>query len=492
MKKKLTRMEASLNLQDGPITYEKKWYASIPFWKQLLVCSSVWTMFFMTGMLVGAPTVFIPQIKAEINSTYKIEDETISWLYSVYGISAVPWVFIVPTISQIFGRRLLFIIAGFNTMLVFAVLFFSTTTKQILISEIMQGYFQSCNLSLCIIIVSEYAAPRYRGMFLTLKTASFCWGFWTSNAIGTFFHWKFIPVAGMIICLHTFTSFIWPESPQWLASRGRFEECVVAFRWLNGYNTKSESELKQLIESQRVYLKERKQKSFTILEYVSIEFYKPLFIMLVLLTQYFFTGKFVSSIYILDIVKKITGSERTAYTGMLVLDGVTVLGVYCGCFLTRIINRRTMYLASSSIGLIILFIIALYLYLVKLMFIVENKILTVLLLTCLAVVMNSGPMALTTTFCGEIIPLKYKGSMFMLVSGVYMSYSTLVLKTAPQVFKALGLHGTFLMYGIVTAVCTTILYYCLPETKDKTLQQIEEEASSKRLLKENDGQFTEH
>ncbi|XP_068633564.1 facilitated trehalose transporter Tret1-like [Battus philenor] len=427
-------------------------------------------------MLVGSPTVFVPQMRREVNSTFEVDDDTVSWLYSVYGLGALPWVFIVPIMSRLIGRRLPFIIASFNLMLVYIVMYFSTTTKQIIVAEIMQGYFQACDLSLCIIILSEYTSPRYRGMFLTLKSASFCWGFWTSNAIGTFFHWKYIMVTGIVISSHTFTSFIWPDSPHWLASRGRFEECKAAFRWLNGITNCSERELHNLIESQREYLKSREQKRVTCVlkDYNSIEFFKPLFLITTLITHYFFTGKFVNNIYVLDIIREITKSERTAYNGMLILDGVTIVGVYCGCGLTKIVNRRKMYLISSLIGICLLFTISLYLYLVKLNLIEENKILSVVLLTGLAVVINSGPMALTTAFFGEIIPLKYKASLILIVASEYMLFSTVVLKTAPQVFRTFGLHGTFLMYGIVTTVCTYLLYLYLPETKDKTLQEIEE------------------
>lgn len=47
---------------------------------QLLVCSGVWTSMFLYGLGVGAPTVYIPQIRKEANSTSIITDEMASWL----------------------------------------------------------------------------------------------------------------------------------------------------------------------------------------------------------------------------------------------------------------------------------------------------------------------------------------------------------------------------------------------------------------------------
>ncbi|CAH2048839.1 unnamed protein product, partial [Iphiclides podalirius] len=191
-------------------------------------------------------------------------------------------------------------------------------------------------------------------------------------------------------------------------------------------------------------------------------------------TQYHFSGKFVCSVYILDILRKITNSESTAYTGMLILDGVTLLGMYMGCILTRFLNRRTMYLTSSAFGVLFLFLISIYLYLVRFTLIDENKYLSILLLTCFSISVGCGPMIMTTTIYGEIIPSKYKVTLYLAIGLFFNMYSTGLLKIAPSVFRSLGLHGTFLFYAIVTGICTFLLYLYLPETKDKTLQEIEE------------------
>lgn len=46
------------------------------------------------------------------------------------------------------------------------------------------------------------------------------------------------------------------------------------------------------------------------------------------------------------------------------------------------------------------------------------------------------------------------------------------LKIAPSIFKTFGLHGAFLCFGILSLVFTVLLYKYLPETKNKTLQEI--------------------
>lgn len=37
------------------------------------------------------------------------------------------------------------------------------------------------------------------------------------------------------------------------------------------------------------------------------------------------------------------------------------------------------------------------------------------------------------------------------------------------------LHGAFMFYGVMSTICLLLLFKYLPETKDKTLQEIEDD-----------------
>lgn len=47
---------------------------------QLFVAASVWVNFFAIGLWLGSPTVVIPQLRREANSTAVVSDEMESWL----------------------------------------------------------------------------------------------------------------------------------------------------------------------------------------------------------------------------------------------------------------------------------------------------------------------------------------------------------------------------------------------------------------------------
>lgn len=401
---------------------------------------------------------------------------------SIHGYSALPWIPIIPMLSRKFGRKVPFVILCITTLLGFIVFYCSTTTLILLISEIMEGMLVGSNMTLLIVVVTEYTTPRYRGIFMTVKSTIFFWGSWIANATGTFSHWKNIALIAFACSVYPLitAAFLWPESPSWLAMNGRFEECATAHRWLKGQDEASESELEGLINSQKEYLTRSKRKEMSsfkvknVLETISTKaFYKPLLLSMTVMLLYNFSGKYVCSMYSIVMIQTITNSESTAYMGMLIMEAVTIFSMQIGCVLSKYLKRRTLLLSSSSLGIMFLFVISLYLYLVKLSVIVQNKIISLALLTMFSMTISCGPMILACSVYGELTPLRYRSTSLPTLAIFSEILMASVLKISPYIFKTLEMHGAFLFYGISASIFAFLLYYYLPESKDKTLQEIE-------------------
>ncbi|XP_026332979.1 facilitated trehalose transporter Tret1-like [Hyposmocoma kahamanoa] len=425
-----------------------------PFCRQLFLCSALWMSYFSAGLCLGAPTVVIPQIRRQISHD-AISEEMASWLSSAMTYSTLPWVIILLICTRFVGRRPPYIFAIFASIISFIILYKGTNVNHFLISQLIQGILFGCDLTVSTIMVSEYVWPKYRGTFLTLKAASLFWGVWVSNAIGTFFHWNYIGLFGLICSCYYVTVFFWSESPYWLASQGRFEECIKGHRWLKGEGPDSEKELEKLLESQKEFLKNsmiRVTVSDRIKTFAQMftlkEFYKPVLLSILMFGIYHSLGKLVVGMYSIEMIKSMTDSEAAAYTGMLIVDGVSVLGLYIGCACSTFLKRRTLLLG-------------------------ENKILTIALLSAYSMMVAGGPTILSTSIYGELVPLRFKSSGVTVIILVHFSTMATLFKIAPLIFKTVGVRGTFLLYATVSSFFAYLLYRYLPETKDKTLQEIE-------------------
>nr|XP_013189858.1 unnamed protein product [Amyelois transitella] len=391
-----------------------------------------------------------------------------------YG--TIPWNFILPVLLSTFGRRRTFLFVNCALIITSVIFYISDSPNQLLIFEIITGLPHSGTVTVAVIILAEYTSPKYRGMFLMTKSASIHWGIWVSNVIGTFFSWRYIAVVGFVCSLYTLTAFFWPESPFWLANKGRFNECKRSHRWLKGNGEFSKKELDNLLNYQNYEnLTIRNGNIFRFFRTISSrEFYKPIFVITLCVCLYIFSGKLVCSIYAIDIFKRITKNDSAAYTGMLILDGATVFSMYVGCLLCRFLKRRTLLLCSATVSILFLFTISLYLFLVKLSLLVENAFLSIALLGCYSFSVGCGPTIMATSLYAELVPLRHKSLSVVLVSIIFMSLLATSLNIAPFIFKSLGMHGTFLFYGMCMSVFTILVFCFLPETKDKTLIEIDQ------------------
>ena len=305
-----------------------------------------------------------------------------------------------------------------------------------------------------------------------------------SNAIGTFFHWRNIGIAGIVCSAYgLLIAIILPESPFWLATKQRYEKCSFTHRWMMGQGKQAEGDLEKLINYQKNLNLETKSKNFELKSFIagyfsiisSRQFYKPLLLCLIVHSLYIFSGKVVFSVYAIDIISKITaGHHISPYTAMLVLDGVTVLCMYVGCLVAKVLPRKKLLIGSSLVGIFFLLSISLYAYLIKLSLVVENNYFAIFLLIGYSIGLCFGPVILTQTISGELVSIEARG-----LSSCCMDLSSKVLlgtlvKMSPFLFKSWGTHGAFLFFGLSTSFFSVLIYVFLPETKDMTLQEIAE------------------
>ncbi|XP_073960856.1 facilitated trehalose transporter Tret1-like [Choristoneura fumiferana] len=447
----------------------------IPAMRQTYVILGPMSLIFSAGVFMGTSTVMMPQLKKDDSDIY-VSESMSAWLYSVNGIGSMPTVLLVPYISQWKGYKLTFVLICLPVIIAFILHLFATNAVHLLIAGLCQGVTMGGNISLGIISITEYAEPRLRSFFLVMKSASFFWGIWTGNIIGTFSYWRNIPLLGIWPALFAlFSCIIWPEGPYWLASVGRIEECKKSFVWLRGPEN-DKDELAAIIKNQtknsdnsgKSNLVSKIKKSA-----VCRQFYMPFAVNCVLYSLYQFSGKIVMTVYALVIIEDITKSESTAYAGMLLIDGVTVVGMYIGSYVAMNVRRRNMFLITSAVTIFFLYVLCLYLSLVAYDVVTQNNVVSLTLLVLYTFAVSWGPMVLSTSFTSEIAPMRFKAFIVAVGSCVFWGLQTANLRLAPILMANVGMHGSFGIYGTFTLLFWIYLYKYLPETNNKTLQELE-------------------
>jgi sugar porter (SP) family MFS transporter len=313
------------------------------------------------------------------------------------------------------------------------------------------------------VLIAETSGPEYRGVLLATVSLAVATGILVANALGTLLHWQVAAAISAIFPLICYVGVFWvPESPVWLAARGRKAEATAAFQWYRGYSTDSEQELRELLNK---HATKRPECTWSELwsETRKKSFLKPFVVMIAFFFVMQCSGVNAVVFYTVTILEE-AGSGLDSYLATNVIGLVRVAMSVVACILARRFGRRPLAVTSSlGAGASLIGLGAAGPGWAPPVFLV--------LYICF---ISVGLVPLPWVMIGEVFPAAVRG----LGSGASSCFCFLVfftvVKTGPSLIANVGIHGAFYTYGAVALGGAAFLYACLPETRNRTLQDIEE------------------
>ncbi|XP_050678410.1 facilitated trehalose transporter Tret1-2 homolog [Leptidea sinapis] len=473
----------------------KSWIT--PFKKQCFVTLGVSLNVGAHGMTNGYAAILIPQLRLP-DSIIPINDGSASWIAAILGFALVAGNFIVPTIMAKYGRRTANIVSIVTMIVGWFCIVTATNITALLVARFLQGSAMGMTASLGPVLIGEYTSPQNRGAFLATISLSVSIGVLFVHTLGSCLHWQ---VAGLVCaCLMFFDLLIVlysPETPSWLSDQGRYEESEKVFRWLRGDN--EDEELKRMIESSMITKESRAavniSESFSKrlrnnLVYFTTtiqkkEFYKPIFIMVHIYTLSQWGGANILAAYTIDVFSNVIGNKFDIYLMVITLGTQRIISNAMAVYIIKKVKRRTMLLATVGINITACLTLAAYTYLkAHNMLPFDLPIIGVLLIHIHMFTIATGTVPLPFIIAGEVFPLEYRSlagsiSIFFLSANFFIN-----VKTFPYFLQTISIYGAYLVYTAIVGYCLLIAYFFLPETKDRTLQEIEDEFRGRPLSPE--------
>lgn len=321
------------------------------------------------------------------------------------------------------------------------------------------------------VYIGETTDPRYRGFFIAALVLAFSIGILLSHLLGTFFAWGTTALINAVISIVGFVLLIFaPESPSWLTKKGRLEKAERKFLWCRGHSSKARDEVAAMLQRQ---IDEGEKGSFK--EMLKGRFLKPLAIIVVFLVSTQLTGVNSIAFYSVAIIQETVGGGLNEYTAMLVVDGVRVIASLISCILLRKIGRRPLALISGTGCTISLISLSVSTYLPKVLPSFSYfPIISIVFLMSYVSFVAIGLTPLPWTMVGELFPLSVRGYGSGIASSTAFLSMFAVVKFCPSMFNMIGSSATFMVYGSVALAETIFLFLVLPETRNKTLQEVED------------------
>ncbi|KAM3959879.1 facilitated trehalose transporter Tret1-like [Aphomia sociella] len=182
------------------------------------------------------------------------------------------------------------------------------------------------------------------------------------------------------------------------------------------------------------------------------------------------SGRHFFPTYALQFMTEFLGSQNHVHYYTLVLDLIITISVSCSSILVRMMKVRTLLFFTGFSALVVLFLGCTYIFLASNDVISKDRPwIAVLLFLVYFILINLGCAPISLALLAEVFPLAHR--LTAVVATLLLIFT---LKITPYLLIDVKTHGTFGIFGAITAIALLILYFVLPETKGKTLQEIED------------------
>ncbi|XP_052751220.1 facilitated trehalose transporter Tret1-like [Galleria mellonella] len=429
------------------------------------------------GFVLGFPAILTPAITNNSADIHATRNDA-SWITAAYGMTGCISFLTVPPLMQMYGRKFANILLNTAVLCGFIIIALASNVVTLITGRAIQGIAFG-GLYISSILASEYSHLKRRGFFVIFKVTASCVGVLVCHGFGFIISWRnmaWLSTVPPILAILVTTTL--PESPLWLAYKGRFEECVMTFEWIRGKDQQAKKELKELLTAQYELQACKNNKDSLALQIkkaiTSKNFLKPFLIVTELLMLSQMCGRYYLIAYVVQIMTQLTGHESKAFYCIITVDVLKILAVLLSSYIVRLFNRRLLIFSTGLLSCFLLTVVCIIQYL-NWKFSISLGWSAPILLVLYDFICNVGVIPLSILLKGEMFPLQYKG-IGTCASGLINAFiSMATLKLTSSMLDIFQIHGTFGVYSSIAVLLLTHLYFILPETKDRTLQDIENE-----------------
>ncbi|XP_029178492.1 facilitated trehalose transporter Tret1-2 homolog isoform X2 [Nylanderia fulva] len=454
---------------------------------QCLVTGAVLLLAMGGGMPIGYSAVLLPQLSRN-NSALYVDREVGSWIASVHSLTTPVGSLLSGPLLDMIGRRGSLQLCAIPLCVGWLIIGFSRCVTAILIGRLVCGLSVGMMAVPVQVLVTEMAYPGLRGFLVVGSFASYCFGILLVYVLGASFNWDVVAFSGIVPPVLAFIALcLVPESPAWLVRRKKIEKAKEALLWLRGGDIAQvnveiavlNAGMRAEVDERPVSLKEKISSAVSIMRDPGV--LKPFMIINIFNILQLFCGTYIIVFYAVDMIKDIGDSNIDNYLAAVVTAAIRFIFSIVSCILLLKVGRR-------PLGIISAFGTALASLTLSGYMLVRQKGSSVdayLLAVCLLLYVGAntlGVLTLPALMSGELMPLRARGigsGCSFFIFNLLMFFAT---KCFPWINNAVGVSGVFAIFGLSALLETIFIYLALPETKNCTLQQIEDYFQQSNLL----------
>ncbi|SPP73539.1 facilitated trehalose transporter Tret1-like [Drosophila guanche] len=440
-------------------------------WRQLLVAVSVSLCSFCTGFCGAYTSPALPSMKGK-DGKFLITPQQESWVGGLMPLACLVGGILGGLLIMYIGRKWTIMVTAPPFIIGWLLIGTATVIGMVLAGRAFCGLAVGLATMVLPVYLGETLHPQVRGSLGLMPTLLGNGGLLLCYAFGSFLNWYLLAFAGAVFCIPFIILMLFvPETPRYLLSRGKTEQAQKSLAWLRGKHGDIDAEMKELASTQG----EKANAKSTYGDMFKKRNRKPILISLGLMLFQQLSGINVVIFYtqqiFLDAGSTIEPAIATVIVGVVNFSATLIA--------TAVIDRigRKVLLYISDITMIItLLTLAIY-------FLGKHKgwdlsgvgWLPLLAAGFYVLGFSVGFGPIPWLMMGEIMPASVRAPAASMATAFNWLCTFIVTKTFVDMISLINSYGAFSVYCVFCIIALVFVILYVPETKGKSLEQIEAE-----------------
>ncbi|KMZ71928.1 Sugar transporter ERD6-like 16 [Zostera marina] len=370
-----------------------------------------------------------------------------------------------------FGRKGAMGFSSIICLLGWFAICFSQSSIWLHLGRLFNGFGMGVFSYVVPVFIAEISSANLRGTFTTINEVMLCIGKASIYIIGLFVTWRELTILGIIPCLILlFGLFFIPDSPRWLAKVGNIDMCAASLQRLRGKNADISDEL---VEIQEYIQTINTLPRAGFMDLFQKQYSRTLLIGVGLMLLQQFGGVNGISFYASETF--VSAGFSSGSLGMIALGVIQVPFTIIGSLLMDKTGRRSLLMISALGSCLGTFLTGLSFFFTGQSIFLDWA--PMLALVGIVVYIGSfavGMGGIPWVIMSEIFSINIKGIGGSMVTLSSWGASWIVTFS----FNFLMDWSTFFIFSAVSAIGILFIFKMVPETKGRTLEEIQIELNS--------------
>ncbi|KAJ8414990.1 hypothetical protein AAFF_G00025130 [Aldrovandia affinis] len=434
---------------------------------------------FNFGFSMVYPFPVIHQLQTIDNPHLRMNTQQVAWFGSIFTLGAAAGGLCAMLLNDRVGRKQSIMLSAVPSTVGYLLMGGAQVVWMLYLGRFLTGISGGMTAASIPVYVSEISHPAVRGMLGSSPQFTAVCGSLTLYALGLVLSWRWLAIAGEVpVLVMVVLLCFMPISPRYLIALGRETDAHRVLVWLRGPGSDVTAEFKRIQQGIAA------QGRISCTELATPFYYKPILISVVMRFLQQMTGITPILVYLEPIFHLTRVSLEPVYDAALV-GAVRLLSVGIAACLMDKAGKKALLFTSGFLMFLSSLSMSMYSHTMTCPSLnittlpLQTKpfdpatlipLLSIMVLI-FGYAMGWGP--ITWLLMSEVLPLGARGVASGLCVGVSWVTAFVLTQLFMHVVEAYGLFAPFLFFCVVCVINIIFTAVCVPETRGRSLEEIE-------------------